>query len=148
MLPALFYWIGIAREASDQPWQYLDGLPVQQLASTSPYAHWSWNTNAYSYDAAKPTWNCVMVGWPAALARHLKQMLPPCGGTPSMSAQRASILPYWALHAPPAPPCATSLHRAAMADTASCRFASPAPSSRPLWMGSCPPAPKRRLART
>ena len=50
------------REANDQPWQYLDEAAVQQVASNAPYAHWSWNTNAYSYDAAKPTWNCVMVG--------------------------------------------------------------------------------------
>ena len=61
MLPSQFYWIGVNRESSDAFWAYLDGTALPQVASNSPYAHWSWNTNAFTYDAARTTWNCIQV---------------------------------------------------------------------------------------
>jgi hypothetical protein len=63
MMPATAYWIGINREDSTAAWTWLDGLgALLQLASNTPYAHWSWNMNAYTYDSTKATWGCVQVG--------------------------------------------------------------------------------------
>lgn len=62
MLPSQFYWIGLGRESSDTFWAYVDGTTLPQVASNSPYAHWSWNMNSYTYDSAKAAWNCIMVG--------------------------------------------------------------------------------------
>jgi hypothetical protein len=62
MLPTQAYWIGLSRDSADAFWQYADSGEVQQMASNyAPYAHWSYNMPSYSYDAAKPTWNCIQV---------------------------------------------------------------------------------------
>lgn len=67
-LPAQFYWIGLSRDAADASWQYVDGSVVQQVASNVPYAHWSWNMPTFSFDAARPTWNCIQVSGPGQAA--------------------------------------------------------------------------------
>jgi hypothetical protein len=61
-LPSQFYWVGLSRDAADAAWQYVDGSNVQQVSSNTPYAHWSWNMPTFSFDSAKPTWNCIQVG--------------------------------------------------------------------------------------
>jgi hypothetical protein len=79
MLPAVAYWIGLSRDAADAFWQYADSGTVQQTASNSPYAHWSYNMPTFSYDATKPTWNCIQVPCPC----HPAHILPGLAGRPA-----------------------------------------------------------------
>jgi hypothetical protein len=65
MLPSTTYWLGLTRDDSTLPFQFLDGTQLAQTPSNEPYAtyaHWSWNMNSLAYDATKSTWSCIQVG--------------------------------------------------------------------------------------
>jgi hypothetical protein len=57
-LTPYYYWIGVHRPFSSQPFVYTaDNSSLPQLASNSPYAHWSW----VNYIAARQSlFDCVI----------------------------------------------------------------------------------------
>jgi hypothetical protein len=56
-LTPLYYWIGVRRANASAEYALVDGTPLPQVPSESPYAHWNWYQPIASIHAE---YSCVM----------------------------------------------------------------------------------------
>jgi hypothetical protein len=56
-LTQMYYWIGARRANASSDFTLVDGTPVPQVPTESPYAHWNWYQ---PIAASHPDYSCVM----------------------------------------------------------------------------------------